>query len=207
MSEDERALRERLAALENEVKAEAAAASAQKARKDAALDRLRAERATKNAERESLRAKPVEKVSADDVEVMPSLKQRRRAAADDIGSALELVNKAQGVREELTRPRKKGDKSWKASAALSTVFGPLGWLYAGSWREAAPAAAAWLVLLTAANYILPTILLLPILLALPLSGIAGAFYAFSHNRNGSRQRLFTEDAPKKPKVLEAADEE
>jgi hypothetical protein len=209
VSEDERALRERLAALENEVKAE----SAQKARKDAALDRLRAERDAKAAERAAASrpkaAKP-ERISADEVEVLPSAKQRRRAAASDIesiGNALELARKAQGVREELTRPKKKGDKSWKVSAVLSTAFGPLGWLYAGSWREAAPAGAAWLGFAYLASLVLPTILLLPLLMVLPLSGVAGALYALSYNRNGARQRLFGEDKPKTPKVLQPPDDE
>lgn len=213
VSEDERALRQRLAALESEVKAEAQAQAAQKARKEAALERLRAERAEKQAEREAARPKPrpeaarrVESVSADDVEVLPAPSKKRRNPAADLGDALELVGKAQGVREELSKPKKKGDKSWKVSAALSTAFGPLGWLYAGSWREAAPASAVWLGFFYLTNLILPLVLFLPaLLIALPLSGVAGTLYALSHNRNGSRQRLFTED--KKPKALRPSEEE
>ena len=44
-------------------------------------------------------------------------------------------------------------------------------------------------------------LLLPVLMvALPLSGIAGVIYALQYNRKGSRQRLFDKDKPK-PKQL------
>jgi hypothetical protein len=208
VSEDERALLKRLAALESEVKAEAEAQAVQKARKQAAVDRLRAEQAAKQAEREAARpkAKRVEHVSADDVEVLPAPSKRRRSPAADLGDALELVGKAQGVRAELTKPKKKGDKSWKVAAALSTVFGPLGWLYAGSWREAAPASAVWLAFFYLTNLILPFVLFLPaLMIALPLSGIAGTLYALSYNREGSRQRLFTED--KKPKALASSDDE
>jgi hypothetical protein len=200
VSEDERAVRERLAALEMEVKAEA---EAHRARKDAALTRLRAERAAKLAEhqpaprRDSAESKPrPRRASAEEPAAFST-----KASLEDLGSALALARRAQDVKAELARPKKKGDKSWKVSAVASAAFGPLGWLYAGSWREAAPAGAAWVVLLYLASWILPTVLLLPMfLVAMPLSGIAGALYAFGHNRNGSRQRLFTDDKPA-PKTL------
>jgi hypothetical protein len=198
VSEDERAVRERLAALESEVKAEA---EAHRARKEAALVRLRAARAAKLAE-----SKPAPRSAAavadDDGDApAPKTSKAPRANLEDLGSAMALARRAQDVKAELARPKKKGDKSWKISAAASAVFGPVGWLYAGSWREAAPAGAAWVALLYLANWILPTILLLPVfLVGLPLSGIAGALYAISHNRAGSRQRLFTDDKPA-PKAL------
>ena len=45
---------------------------------------------------------------------------------------------------------------------------------------------------------LPWILLMPVLLvAMPLSGIAGLLYAVQYNRHGGRQRLFGDKAEKK----------
>lgn len=234
MSEDERAIRERLAALESEVKAEA---NAQKARKEAALELVQAERARRAAKAAAVekagtaKAAAVEKAKAaqparpakaakapppDDSDsiledLAASASKRERASQKDrgrmgLGDALELAKRAGDLKQELTAPRKKGQKSWMVSAGLSTAFGPLGWLYAGSWREAAPVAAIWVVGLYLANWILPFILLMPALMvALPLSGIAGAVYAFGYNRAGSRQRLFGEDKPK-PKQLGPSDE-
>jgi hypothetical protein len=71
------------------------------------------------------------------------------------------------------------------------VLGPLGWLYAGSLREAVPASAAWLAFAALASKIIPMFLLMPVfMVVLPLSGIAGVVYAMQYNRKGSRQRLF-----------------
>ncbi len=212
MSEDERALRERLAALESEVKAEA---NAQKARKEAALELVQAERARRAAKAAAVeKAKAAaEKAKADDSDsiledLAASASKREQARQKErgrgrpglggLGDALELAQRTGDLKKELTAPRKKGQKSWMVSAGLSTAFGPLGWLYAGSWREAAPAAAIWALGLYAANWILPFILLMPaLMIALPLSGIAGAIYALGYNRAGARQRLFGEDKPKK----------
>ncbi|MEZ4361218.1 MAG: hypothetical protein R3B48_13625 [Kofleriaceae bacterium] len=186
MSEDERALRERLAALESEVKA---SVDAERARKDAALELVRAERAARAA-----RAAAEAAAKRPEPEAAASARPRKPAVDPDaLGSALELARRAQDVKTELTKPAKRGDKSWKISAALSTALGPLGWLYAGSWREAAPAGAAWVAFLYVAQWILPSILLWPMLfVTMPLSGIAGGLYAVSHNRKGSRQRIFSE---------------
>lgn len=211
MSEDERAIRERLAALENEVKAEA---TAQK-RKDAALELVRAERAERAAKaaakEAAARPRPAKPARDDDDGVLEELAasaSRRRRDVGDVGNALELARRAQSVKQELAKPTGKGDKSWMLSAGVSTMLGPLGWLYAGSWREAVPATAGWLVLFYLANLILPTVLLIPmVLVALPLSGLAGMLYAVSYNRHGSRQRLFGEDKPKPPKGLPSSDEE
>jgi hypothetical protein len=80
------------------------------------------------------------------------------------------------------------------------LLGPLGWLYAGSLREAVPASVIWLLLAAAASKILPVFLLMPVLLvALPLSGIAGVVYALQYNKTGSRQRLWGDKAKKQLK--------
>jgi hypothetical protein len=195
VSEEERALRERLAALESEVKTEV---DAERARKEAALEMVRAERATRAARRAaeppSAAAPSASLRTAPAAPAAPAKRVKKGGGLEDLGSALELAQRAQSAKAELTRPPKKGDKSWKISAAASTMFGPLGWLYAGSWREAVPAGAAWVGFLYLAQWLLPSILLWPMLfVALPLSGIAGALYAVNHNRKGSRQRMFGED--------------
>lgn len=201
MSEEERAIRERLAALEQEVKAEA---SAQRARREAALAKVRAQRAASSAQ--SRPAAPARDSLDDELDKLAAAAAKRveqpkaaRSRAErpkvelDVGNALELARRAQGMRQELARPAKKGDKSWLVSAGLSTALGPVGWLYAGSWREAAPAAAAWVVLGYLLSF-LPTLLMLPMLMvALPVSGLVGVMYALSHNRAGSRQRLLGDD--------------
>ncbi|HEU4615200.1 MAG TPA: hypothetical protein VFS15_24070 [Kofleriaceae bacterium] len=190
MTDDDRAVMERLAALEAEVKADA---DAQRARKEAALAKVREDRAKQQAERDELRQRQAQLVTR------KSRDARRRGDddADGIGGALELAGKANRVRNELARKPAKGEKSWIKSGIASTALGPLGWLYAGSLREAVPAATAWVALLALAQY-LPTLLLLPALMViLPLSGLAGVLYAVQYNRNGGRQRLFGDDDKKK----------
>jgi hypothetical protein len=206
--EDDRALRARLDALEAEVKADADAA---RARKEAALAKVREQRAKDLAEREALRARQAELVTR---RAAPRPPDRGGAATDDDGgedddddgvlprgggdgirNALALARGAEKVKGELAKPRKTGDKSWKLSGGLSLAFGPIGWLYAGSFREAMPAAAGWLLLAAIVSKLpLFSFLLLPVLLVvLPLSGIAGVLYALSYNRNGKRMKLFGKD--------------
>ena len=189
---------ERLAALEAEVKADA---EAKQQRREAAMAKVKAERASQQAERDSLRERQAAIVTkkalpapADDDEEPP----RKRSRSSDVGTALELASKAGDVKHELSKPLKPGEKSWLKSAAASTLLGPLGWLYAGSIREAAPASALWLAFAAIASK-LPTILLFPVLMvALPLSGLAGLLYAVQYNRNGGkRQRLFGDKKKKK----------
>jgi hypothetical protein len=195
VSEDDRAVMERLAALEAEVKADA---EAQQQRREAAMAKVKEQRAAQQAERDALRERQAAIVTKrkpldDDDEPRES-----RSRASDVGNALELAGKASDMKQELTKPTKAGEKSWVKSALASTFFGPLGWLYAGSFREAAPASVAWLLFAAIAAK-LPTLLLFPVLMvALPLSGIAGLLYATSYNRNGrKRQRLFGDKKKKK----------
>jgi hypothetical protein len=191
--EDDRAVMERLAALEAEVKADA---DKQRARKDAAMAKLREQRAAQQAESDSLRERQtalVKRPAARAAEAEASLSDD-----DAIGGALQLARRAHGVKQEL---EKKGDKSWVKSGLASMLLGPFGWLYAGSLREAVPASVAWLAFGALATKIIPMFLLMPVLLvALPLSGIAGVVYAMQFNRTGKRQRLFNKDS-KKPKQL------
>ncbi len=195
---------ERLAALEAEVKADA---EAQQKRREVAMAKVREHRAAQQAERDALRERQAALVTkrapaaAIDDEDEPA--PRKKSRTGDIGTALELASKANDMKQELAKPTKAGEKSWVKSTLLSGLFGPLGWLYAGSFREAAPASAAWLAFAAIAAKV-PTLLLFPILMvALPLSGIAGLLYAVQYNRNsGKRQRLFGDK--KKTKELPPA---
>jgi hypothetical protein len=190
--DDDRAVMERLAALEAEVKADA---DAQRARKEAALAKVREERSKQLAEREELRERQAALVTKqkaprarEDVEV---------DHADGLSGAIELAGRANKMKAELQKKPAKGEKSWVKSGIASMALGPLGWLYAGSWREAVPASAAWLLVAAVASKIIPVFLLMPVLMVLlPLSGVAGVMYALSYNRSGKRQRLFGDDKKK-----------
>jgi hypothetical protein len=200
VADDDRALMERLAALEAEVTADA---EAQSARKAAASAKLRDQRVTHTAERDQLRARQAELVS-DRKRAEPRRKMDKRDdraneidSLEGLGGALELATKANRVKNELSRPAKKGDKSWIVSGVASLALGPVGWLYAGSMREAVPATAGWLALAAIASKILPVFLMMPVLMVvLPLSAIAGVVYALQYNRSGGRQRLFDGDKDK-----------
>lgn len=186
MPADDDEVRARLGALEAEVKADA---DAQKRRRTEAEARVRAQRAKQQAEAEELRARQAAIVKS---------KSRggrdRRDSAGDMETALELAGKAARAKKELTKPREDGEKSWLTSGLLSMAFGPLGWWYAGSFREAIPASALWLIAAFLVGKIVPFFLLVPVLMVvLPLSGIAGVVYAIGHNRAGKRIRLFDDD--------------
>ncbi|MEO7732447.1 MAG: hypothetical protein ABIY55_15870 [Kofleriaceae bacterium] len=201
MADDDRALMERLAALEAEVTADA---EAQSARKAAAVAKLRDQRVTQTAERDQLRARQAELVSERKKPARDEPRRARREVDADeadqlegLGGALELATKANRVKNELSRTPRKGDKSWIASGVASLALGPVGWLYAGSLREAVPAATATMLLAAIASKILPVILLWPALMVvMPLSAIAGVVYALQYNRAGGRQRLFEGDKAK-----------
>jgi hypothetical protein len=206
VADDDRALRERLAALEAEVTADA---DAQRARKAAALAKLRDQRVTETAggaavvrnratpRDESARRRPPAEI--DD----PEADDDRRRGADsleDLGGALELAAKANRVKQELARKPRKGEKNWMISGGAS-LLGPIGWLYAGSLREAVPATAAWLLVASVVWKVLPFLWMPLMMVVMPLSAIAGVIYAMQYNRSGKRQRLFGD---KKDKALPPA---
>jgi hypothetical protein len=188
VADDDRAVLDKLAALDAEVKADA---DAHRARKEAALAKLRAQRAAEQAERDESRKRELALVS--------TKKPQGKRQLDDLGGALELAGKANQVKEELVRKPGKGEKSWIKSGIASIALGPVGWLYAGSLREAVPAAAATILVGILVAKILPLVLLMPaMLIALPLSGLAGIVYALQYNRHGSRQRLFGDEKKQLP---------
>lgn len=200
MSEDERALRARLAALEAEVQAET------KAKAPAAPRPVK--RAPAPAPEPQL-GPDMDDDALEDLAAPAKPARRKRGRVDDVESALALARRAADVKDELTRPRGANEKSWLVSGALSFFFGPAGWLYAGSFREAAPAALAWMLVGGLAFNIIPAILLAPVLAVLmPLSAIAGVVYALTYNRHGERQRLFDKDRPgSERKALPRSDED
>ena len=180
-----------MAALEVEVKAEA---DAQRARKEVALQKLRAQA----AENEALKARQTELLAKSSRSTKREVVEEDDDDVSGVGGALELAGKANRVKQELQKTPAKGDKSWVKSGLASLLLGPLGWLYAGSWREAIPASAGWVLLAGIASKIIPMFLLMPVMMVvLPLSGIAGVVYALQYNRHGGRQRLFDKDKEKK----------
>lgn len=190
VSEDDRAVMERLAALEAEVKADA---NAQRARKEAALEKVRAQRAADQAEKDALRVRQQALVTR---KKPPTAEIEDEDRGSDLGGALALAKKANDVKNEL---QKKGEKSWIKSGLASMLLGPLGWLYAGSLREAVPASVAYLAFAALLSK-LPFIMWPVMMVALPLSGIAGVVYALQYNKTGARQRLWGD---KKKKELPA----
>ena len=189
MADDDRAVLERLAALEAEVKADA---DAQRVRKEAAVARVREQRASQLAEKQALVYRQASLIKKKPLAVR---ERDDEPEQDELGSTLALAKRANNVKREL---EKKGPKSWVKSGIASTALGPLGWLYAGSLREAIPASAVWLALAAVASKIIPTFLLLPVLMvAMPLSGIAGVLYALGYNKRGQRVRLFDKTDDKK----------
>ena len=212
MADDDRALRERLAALEAEVQADA---DAQRARKAAALAKLRDQRVTETAGGAAVvrnRATPGDDAAArrrsrlaerDDPEVGDHDRRRGADPLEDLGGALELASKANRVKQELARKPRKGEKSWMISGGAS-LLGPIGWLYAGSLREAVPATAAWLLVASVVWKVLPFLWMPLLMVVMPLSAIAGVIYALQYNRAGKRQRLFGDKGDKKDKALPPA---
>lgn len=201
---DDEQLRARLRELETEV---AAKTKVDRARKADAVAKVVARRAAAAEESSALRRRQAELVTGsgrgrgdDDVigDDDPAPPRRgRRSEAGDLDRALALARKAGDVQEELARPVKAGDKSWLISGALSFFFGPLGWLYAGSFRETIPAATLWLVVASIVSKIIPMFLLMPVLMVvLPISAIGGLVYAMGHNRGGKRIRIFGDDKRK-----------
>ncbi len=183
---DDDELRARLEALEAEVKVETEAKRQVKAQAEA---KVRAQRAKQQAEKDELRERQAAIVKAKS----PG-RSRERDRSGDLETALDLAKKASDAKHELTKPREAGEKSWLISGALSFFFGPLGWLYAGAWRETVPASAIYLIVASIVAKIVPMFLLMPVLMvALPLSGVAGVVYAIGHNRGGQRIRLFGDE--------------
>jgi hypothetical protein len=203
VSADDQEVLARLAALEAEVKAESEKKAAELARKREIIAELKRR---EDAKRAAAAPKPEPKALPEpkpkpqpQPKAQPKPKRRDPELEDlDDGTAgIEMVVRgaqlATTAKKELARPREKGEKSWIASGLLSMFFGPVGWLYAGSFREAIPASLLYILVASIAMK-LPLFLLWPVMMiALPISGIAGVVYAIQHNRHGGRMRLFDKD--------------
>ena len=169
----------------------------------ALLERVRGQAKAEMARRKQAKvqanADMVARKQAKNSQALETLESGGQTTTTDIvESRLEVANTAlelaSAAKQELTRPKNPKDKSLLLSGALSGFLGPLGWLYAGSLREAVPASIAFVVAVTVIGSILPSAFLLPLMtVGLPLSGIAGLVYAWQHNRNGERSRLFNKE--------------
>jgi hypothetical protein len=108
---------------------------------------------------------------------------------DLVKEARELAKKAGRA---LQKTPKAGEKNLLVSGGLS-LFGPLGWLYAGSYKEAIPAAILYYI----AWKLIPTLFMA---FTIPVSIVIGFLYAWQYNREGKRMNLFLDDGdePKSP---------
>ena len=192
----------RLAVLEAEVKAKA---DADRARKAAALAKLREQRAKQAAEREALSQRQAALVTKKKPEPRAEVEVSRDTDDDDdgIGSTLALAKKAHGVKQELQRAPKPGEKSWVksgvgvASCSVRSAGSTRG-RFARRFprRRRGSRSARW-----RARSFRCFCSCRVLMVVMPLSGIAGALYAIQYNRKGARQRLFERKDGGKPKQL------
>ncbi len=113
---------------------------------------------------------------------------------DDDGFADKALALFRRGKQEVDERAPKGEKNIWISGGASLFLGPVGWLYAGAFREAIPASLAYLAIAA----VIPNMLLAPIAgIALPVSGIIGLVHAWRFNRSGKRQPLFIKDKKKK----------
>ncbi len=149
---------------------------------DADSARRRAAIAAAQAAAEEQRARAALKTQ----QALVAKEQHKSKTLDKLRGQLSTKNAlamAHSARTELDRPRPAGEKSLIASGALSFFLGPLGWLYAGAWREAIPASVLYLLLIA----LIPTFFLVPLLpVVMGVSGVGGVVYAWSHNKKGQR---------------------
>ena len=227
-ADDDAQVLAKLAALDAEVKADASKKQAEQQRKAEIIAELRRREAAKKAAKKAAAApKPEPKVEAPKpaakkappepsikVPAEPRRKKKPEPVEDDddvsASDALETAmtvargaKVAQRAKQELSKPREEHEKSWIASGLLSLFFGPVGWLYAGSFRESIPAAFFYLMA-AAIMTKLPFFLIMPVMMvAMPISAIGGVVYAIQYNRHGKRQRLFGKEPEPEPKKLPA----
>lgn len=193
---DDAELQRRLEALEAEVKAEA---ETKAARKKEVIAQLRAREAAKKAAEHKAepKAEPKPEPKPKPVKKAPPPEEDEPSDFDTAMVVAKGAKMAVQAKKELEKPRQKGDKSWLVSSGLSLVLGPVGWLYAGSFREAIPAAAIYVIVATILTK-LPIFLVWPVMaVLLPLSAIVGLVYSLQFNRNGKRTRIFDKDRDKK----------
>ena len=117
--------------------------------------------------------------------------KREVGAATAAGAATALVKYGGNAAHSLLASGGDNKKSLVASGLLSFFFGPLGWLYAGSFKEAGAVALVYFLLCA----IIPHLLLAPLLaIAHPLSAAIGLLYAWRYNQKGERTSLLARRA-------------
>jgi hypothetical protein len=202
VASDDDQVRAKMRALEAEV---VAASEVDRDRKAQARERILARRAEATSLRErqaellTRRGQPTaDRITTQDQQLVARM---REPHTSDLDQAVALARRAGDVKAELAQPVKAGEKSWLISTALSFFFGPLGWLYAGAFRETIPASVVYVMVAGIVSKILPMFLLMPVMMVLlPVSGIAGLVYAIGHNRAGKRIRLFGDDPSKSSRL-------
>jgi hypothetical protein len=99
-----------------------------------------------------------------------------------------MLSDFERFRRDLGKPAVADEKNIIVAGVLG-LFGPLGWFYAGSQREAGIALVAVLI----AAKLLPIFIFAPLLTLLaPLSALVSVLYAWQYNRTGERTSLFLE---------------
>lgn len=99
-----------------------------------------------------------------------------------------MLSDLERFRRDLGKPAVADEKNIVVAGVLG-LFGPLGWFYAGSQREAGIALFAVLL----AAKLLPLFLFVPLATLLaPISALVSVLYAWQYNRTGERARLFLE---------------
>jgi hypothetical protein len=127
----------------------------------------------------------------EDVKKLGDLK-REVGATGAAGAATALVKYGGNAARSLLTTDGDNKKSLVASGLLSFFFGPLGWLYAGSFKEAGAVALVYFLLCA----IIPHLLLAPLLaIAHPLSAAIGLLYAWRYNQKGERTSLLPSETP------------
>ena len=126
----------------------------------------------------------------EEVKKLADLKAEVASSGAAASTALALVKAGGGAARSLVATGGDGKKSMIASGLLSFFFGPLGWLYAGSFKEAGVVALVYFLLCA----IIPHLLLAPLLaIAHPLSAAIGVLYAWKYNHKGERATLLPSD--------------
>jgi len=160
----------------------------------ASFDELERRERIREAARKKVRARAAEKglIKLDPSELpVPAAKRDDDDDEEFASKAMALFRRG---KQEVDK-RAAGEKNIWISGGASLFLGPIGWLYAGSWREAIPASLGYLAIAA----VIPKILLAPIAgIALPVSGIIGLIYAWQYNRKGKRLPLLLKDPKKKP---------
>jgi hypothetical protein len=126
-------------------------------------------------------------------EEVKKLGDLKKEVAATAGAASALVKYGgNAARSLLASGEGENKKSMIVSGLLPLFFGPLGWLYAGSLKEAGVAGLIYIL----ACSIIPHLLLIPILTIVnPIAAGVGLLYAWKYNNNGERTAILPSETP------------